>query len=75
MYPDVGRAGTPGAELIPELRDLNLETWRRPGPGCRIPGSGIREEIPVKASGAASWAFESVLKCLEGIHALLEGLI
>ena len=25
MYPHVGRAGTPGAELIPELRDLGLD--------------------------------------------------
>ena len=32
MYPDIGRAGTPGAELIPELRGLGLVA--RPQRGC-----------------------------------------
>ena len=33
MYPDIGRAGTPGAELIPELQGLGLVP--RPQRGCR----------------------------------------
>ena len=33
MYPHIGRAGTPGAELIPELRGLGLDPWQESNEG------------------------------------------
>eukprot|EP00439_Symbiodinium_sp_Y106_P060144 s3918_g8.t2 len=45
MYPDIGRAGTPGAELIPELRGLGLEFVKKYQYSCFGGGADLERHL------------------------------
>eukprot|EP00434_Breviolum_minutum_P013683 symbB.v1.2.012062.t1/scaffold825.1/size159525/3 len=45
MYPHIGRAGTPGAELIPELRGLGLDFVKKYQYSCFAGGSSLESYL------------------------------
>jgi len=45
MYPHIGRAGTPGAELIPELRGLGLDFVKKYQYSCFAGGSPLESYL------------------------------
>lgn len=45
MYPDIGLAGTPGAELIPDLRGVGLQFVQKYQYSCFAGGSNLEEYL------------------------------
>lgn len=45
MFPHIGHAGTPGAELIPELRDLGLEFVKNYQYSCFAGGADLESHL------------------------------